>query len=83
MPFVTIRQVNYLAFEVIKRIGSTSGGFDSFSVMSIVGVFAKISKGQLTVKLPASRINLLIRKGSMSAVGPGCVKTFKYDRVFP
>ena len=67
MPLATIRQENYLAFRVIKRIGTTSGGFDSFSVMSIVGVFPKVSKGQLVVKLPATRINSLMMAGQVEA----------------
>ena len=60
-------QENYLAFGVIKRIGSTSGGFDSFSIVSVVGVFAKVSKSLLVVKLPATRINTLKMAGQVEA----------------
>ena len=67
MPRATVRQENYLAFGVIKRIGFTSGGVDSFSVMSIVGAFAKVSKGLLVVKLPATRINSLMMAGQVEA----------------
>lgn len=59
MPFATVRKENYLAFGGSKRIGSTSGGFDIFSIVSVVGVFKKVSKSLLVVNRPAIRINSL------------------------